>query len=30
LHDTPLIEMGEDLLRPTAKQLEEVIASFRG
>ncbi|RAH15135.1 MAG: 2-oxoacid:ferredoxin oxidoreductase subunit beta [Methanobacteriota archaeon] len=30
LHDTPLIEMGEDLLRPTAKQLDEVIASFRG
>jgi len=30
LHDTPLVEMGEDLLRPTSEQLDEVIASFRG
>ena len=30
LHDTPLVEMGEDLLRPTREQLDEVIASFRG
>lgn len=30
LHDTPLVEMGEDLLRPSAEKLEEVIASMRG
>tara|TARA_B100000925_G_scaffold289973_1_gene274076 strand:+ start:1050 stop:2096 length:1047 start_codon:yes stop_codon:yes gene_type:complete len=30
LHETPLVEMGQDLLRPSPEQLEEVIASFRG
>jgi|TARA_B100001113_G_scaffold229923_1_gene188769 2-oxoglutarate ferredoxin oxidoreductase subunit beta len=30
LHDTPLVEMGEDLLRPTPEQLEDVIAALRG
>ena len=30
LHDTPLVEMGEDLLRPTPEQLEDVIAVLRG
>ena len=29
LHDTPLVEMGEDLLRPSAEQLEEVISLLR-
>ncbi len=30
LHDTPLVEMGEDLLRPSPEQLEDVIAALRG
>jgi len=30
LHDTPLVEMGEDLLRPSPQQLEDVIAALRG
>tara|TARA_B100000941_G_C28500826_1_gene554078 strand:- start:304 stop:1350 length:1047 start_codon:yes stop_codon:yes gene_type:complete len=30
LHDTPLVEMGEELLRPSAEQLEEVISLLRG
>ena len=30
LHDTPLVEMGEDLLRPSAEQLKEVISLLRG
>lgn len=30
LHDTPLVEMGEGLLRPSAEQLEEVISLLRG
>jgi len=30
LHDTPLCEMGEDILRPSSAQLDDVIAAFRG
>jgi len=30
LHDIPLVEMGEDLLRPSPQQLEDVIAALRG
>ncbi|MCH1526965.1 MAG: thiamine pyrophosphate-dependent enzyme [Candidatus Poseidoniaceae archaeon] len=30
LHDTPIVEMGEDVLRPSAAQLDDVIASLRG
>lgn len=30
LHDTPIVEMGEDLLRPSVEQLDDVIAILRG
>ncbi|MBT5184959.1 MAG: 2-oxoacid:ferredoxin oxidoreductase subunit beta [Euryarchaeota archaeon] len=30
LHDTPIIEMGEDILRPSVAQLDDVIATLRG
>lgn len=30
LHDTPIVEMGEDLLRPSAAKLDGVIAQLRG
>ena len=30
LHDTPIVEMGEDLLRPSAAKLDDVIAQLRG
>lgn len=30
LHETPLCEMGEELLRPSSAQLDDVIAAFRG
>ena len=30
LHDTPITEMGEDLLRPSREQLAEVVAALRG
>jgi 2-oxoglutarate ferredoxin oxidoreductase subunit beta len=30
LHDTPIVEMGEDLLRPSVAQLDDVIAVLRG
>ncbi len=30
LHDTALVDMGEDMLRPSKAQLDEVISSLRG
>ena len=30
LHDTPITEMGEDILRPSREQLAEVVAALRG
>tara|TARA_B100000282_G_scaffold201714_1_gene147858 strand:- start:2191 stop:3237 length:1047 start_codon:yes stop_codon:yes gene_type:complete len=30
LHDTPIAEMGEDILRPSREQLAEVITALRG
>jgi hypothetical protein len=30
LHDTPIVEMGEDILRPSAAKLDDVIAQLRG
>lgn len=30
LHDTPIVEMGDDLLRPSVEQLDDVIAILRG
>ncbi len=30
LHDTPLCEMGEDILRPSSAQLDDVITALRG
>jgi 2-oxoglutarate ferredoxin oxidoreductase subunit beta len=30
LHDTPIVEMGDDLLRPSVAQLDDVIAVLRG
>ena len=30
LHDTPLCEMGEEILRPSSAQLDEVITALRG
>ena len=30
LHDTPIVEMGEEILRPSAAQLDDVISALRG
>ena len=30
LHDTPITEMGEEILRPSREQLAEVVAALRG
>ena len=30
LHDTPIVEMGEDILRPSPEQLDKVISALRG
>ena len=30
LHDTPIVELPESVLRPTAAQLDDVIATLRG
>ena len=30
LHDTPITEMGEDILRPSPEQLDKVISALRG
>ena len=30
LHDTPIVELGEDILRPSAAKLDDVIAQLRG
>ncbi|MDC0556604.1 2-oxoacid:ferredoxin oxidoreductase subunit beta [Candidatus Poseidoniaceae archaeon] len=30
LHDTPIVEMGDDILRPSAAKLDDVIAQLRG
>ena len=30
LHETPIVEMGDDLLRPSVAQLDDVIAALRG
>ncbi len=29
LHDTPIVELSEDVLRPSAAQLDDVVAAFR-
>lgn len=30
LHDTPIVEMGEDILRPSPEKLDKVISALRG
>jgi 2-oxoglutarate ferredoxin oxidoreductase subunit beta len=30
LHETPIVEMGEEILRPSPEQLDKVIAALRG
>ena len=30
LHETPIVEMGEDILRPSPEQLDKVISALRG
>ena len=30
LHDTPITEMGEDILRPSREKLADVVAALRG
>ena len=30
LHETPIVEMGEEILRPSPEQLDKVISALRG
>ena len=30
LHETPIVDMGEDILRPSSEQLDKVISALRG